>query len=401
MASKEHDSIPLNTSTSFTNASGPLILRISTNQTAAHTPPPQQTNTPADAQPSSTTPGLPPPTHPPRPFIPLISAPLSHFEHFAQAEHSQWLIDVAHDICDPAHRSGTLRRLESPSYADCTRGPSQTWAPVRPAEPLRAALYEYVCGRPLTLSQISRREGKSKSSRGGYAEAMRRGVLRRDGYQCWLSREHDDDAGRFVSSHIIPKRMGGDVSAVLLARFSRPGEALIPPTGIYDPMYGITLTRQLDCFFADYTMGLRRIDDASTQSEPSWRVFTISLERLMAGPLLQTHVHGRLITPPNLHSDTQADIPRPPPAAFRWHYLQCVLRRFATPEYIAIANIHHHEMALRMEGDSDDEDEVDSNDDLWPSAVIDYGAYEAERERGYRETTESVGRWVESIPGAV
>ncbi|KAF7977326.1 hypothetical protein HWV62_4101 [Athelia sp. TMB] len=269
MASKEHDSIPLNTSTSFTNASGPLILRISTNQTAAHTPPPQQTNTPADAQPSSTTPGLPPPTHPPRPFIPLISAPLSHFEHFAQAEHSQWLIDVAHDICDPAHRSGTLRRLESPSYAyaDCTRA-AQTWAPVRPTDPLRAALYEYVCGRPLPLSKISRREGKSKSSRGGYAdsETMRRDVLRRDGYQCWLSREHDDDAGRFVCSHIVPKRMGGPVSAVLLARFARPGEAPIPaPTGVFDPMYGITLTRQLHSFFDDYTMGLRRIDDASTQ----------------------------------------------------------------------------------------------------------------------------------------
>ena len=61
----------------------------------------------------------------------------------------------------------------------------------------------------------------------------------------------------------------------------------------------------------------------------------------------------------------------PPPGLFRWHYLQCVIRKFAHDDYKNLQNIHYHELPLRMEGDSDDEG-TDSEYE-WPSAVFDRG----------------------------
>ncbi|KAJ7936647.1 hypothetical protein B0H13DRAFT_2303706 [Mycena leptocephala] len=80
---------------------------------------------------------------------------------------------------------------------------------------------------------------------------------------------------------------------------------------------------------------------------------------------------------------------QPPPGLIRWHYLQCVLKKFGHADYKTLPNIKYSELPLRMEGDSDD-DGTDSEAE-WPSAALDRGrAVDARRERRRRTTT--IGR---------
>ena len=61
----------------------------------------------------------------------------------------------------------------------------------------------------------------------------------------------------------------------------------------------------------------------------------------------------------------------PPSGLLHWHYLQCVLKRFAHDDYKNLQNITFYELPLRMEGDSDD-DGTDSEAG-WPSMGLDLG----------------------------
>lgn len=80
--------------------------------------------------------------------------------------------------------------------------------------------------------------------------------------------------------------------------------------------------------FEDVTLNLFGAEEA-----PQW-----------ACPLL----HGAQI-------DVGAD---PPPGVFNWHYLQCVLQKFATAAFRDIDNISYYVMPFCT---SEDEDEYDSN----------------------------------------
>ena len=42
------------------------------------------------------------------PSICLLRAPLGDFVRYSRQEASKWLIDLAHDICDPADQRGSL-----------------------------------------------------------------------------------------------------------------------------------------------------------------------------------------------------------------------------------------------------------------------------------------------------
>src|SRR6266436_7776465 len=86
----------------------------------------------------------------------------------------------------------------------------------------------------------------------------------------------------------------------------------------------------------------------------------------LAYPASIPPLHGHRASPP------QPQHPRnPPPGLLRWHYLQCVVRKFAHSDYKELQNISYYELPLRMEGDSDDEG-TDSELE-WPSAALDRG----------------------------
>ncbi|KAH9979723.1 hypothetical protein BJV74DRAFT_858008 [Russula compacta] len=82
-------------------------------------------------------------------------------------------------------------------------------------------------------------------------------------------------------------------------------------------------------------------------------------------------LHEFRISPPQPQHDGN-----PPPGLFRWHYLQCVIKKFAHADYRNLQNIAYHELPFRMEGDSDlDSDGTNgaNNRHDWPSADLDRG----------------------------
>ncbi|KAF8968637.1 hypothetical protein BDZ97DRAFT_1916067 [Flammula alnicola] len=92
---------------------------------------------------------------------------------------SKWLIDIAHDICDPAFLRGSLL---------VWNGAVQQWRPAAHTDPLTASIYLYdvPVGVIVGLSKMSTRTGKSVTTATGHASTMADRVKRRDGV-CWVT----------------------------------------------------------------------------------------------------------------------------------------------------------------------------------------------------------------------
>ncbi|KAJ7210463.1 hypothetical protein GGX14DRAFT_450810 [Mycena pura] len=284
----------------------------------------------------------------------LLSGSLGDFLRYSRQEASKWLIDIAHDICDPADLRGSLLVWKESQ---------QQWCPVANTDPLTASIYRYdlPAGIIVGLSKISERVGKSVTTAKGYASTMADRVKRRDG-ECWVTGGDDP----LVNSHICPKRMGDHMGRFIFQTFTSQ-----PPASnltIYDEIFGVSLTETLDAWFGMYKMGFRFVSPNNYEChmfaiEPAHKQYTIygRFRRPSAHPA----VHGYRVTPPRLQPNT------PPPGLFRWHYLQCVLKRFAHADYKNLPNINFSMLPLRMKGDSDDEG-TDSEAE-WPSMALDLG----------------------------
>ena len=57
----------------------------------------------------------------------------------------------------------------------------------------------------------------------------------------------------------------------------------------------------------------------------------------------------------------QGDVDLPSPGVFNWHYLQCVIHQFGTPQFQGFYNIRYFEFPYRTAGNDSDEDS-DFND---------------------------------------
>ncbi|KAH9967172.1 hypothetical protein BC827DRAFT_1172030 [Russula dissimulans] len=221
-SSKTPDNAPL-------QQPGQLELRILTNSVGLYPPP----NVDSDAVAISALTTHPPPNTTSSDFIRLLSGPLNDFLLYTHRRQSNWLIDIAHDICDPAAKRGSLRIWTG-----------REWKIVARQDRLRASVYLYDVpeGVVVSLSKISAREGRSRISSGGNASTMADNVKTRDG-QCW------------VKVHLCPKRMGDDLARVVFDTFvSTPRPTTL---SIYDEIYGITLSLTLDVWFDKYELGMR------------------------------------------------------------------------------------------------------------------------------------------------
>jgi len=102
--------------------------------------------------------------------------------------------------------------------------------------------------------------------------------------------------------------------------------------------------------------------------------YRVTLHAIGQLPTSVPSLHGYRFTPPQPNHPSN-----PPPGLIRWHYVQCVIRRFAHTDYRNLQHIVYYELPVRLEGDSDSE----SNDDGqgegidgghdWPSAALDRG----------------------------
>ncbi|KAJ6544594.1 hypothetical protein DFH09DRAFT_1173006 [Mycena vulgaris] len=287
---------------------------------------------------------------------------------------SKWLIDLAHDICDPANLRGSLLVWKEPQ---------QQWRPVANTDPLTASIYRYdlPVGITVGLSKISHRARKSVSATTtGNASTMADHVKRRDG-ECWVT-AIDDPLG---NSHICPKRMGDHIGRIVFRTFTSLAPA--PNLSIYDEIFGLSLSKTLDAWFDKYQMGLRFVSPNHYECH-MFAIEPANMEYTIVGrfrrPAAYPAVHGHHAIPPRPQFNKV-----PPPGLFRWHYLQCVLKRFAHDDYKNLANINFPELPLRMEGDSDD-DGTDSEAE-WPSLGLDLGR---DVENSFEERHRAVAKWI-------
>jgi hypothetical protein len=225
-----------------------LDLCILTNCVGLYRQPPPDITSDADALSAMA-------TSPPHPTFPsgityLLSGPLDDFLRYSRQEHSRWLIDIAHDICDPAEKRGLLKVRNG-----------EMWRTVISTDPLTASAYLYDIRAVISLSKISIRTGKSKTSATGNASTMGNRVKQRDGQQCWVTRT----SYPITNSHVCPKRMGDYSLRIIYNTFvSTPPPA--PVLSIYDEVCGITLNWNLDAWFDTYDLGLRFVAPVRSSS---------------------------------------------------------------------------------------------------------------------------------------
>jgi hypothetical protein len=192
----------------------------------------------------------PPSNQPHADFIILLSGKLSDFIYFAgdgaDDEKAGWLMDIAHDICDPCFKRGHLWL-------------SGRLAPVSRTDRLVADIYEYRVISPISLTKISVRKNKSQTASVGKPQAMGDHVKERD-HRCWISRKVDP----LINSHICPKRMEDAQSKRILEVFS--GSTVTTEVSVFDPQFGIALIANLDKLFDVYNLGFRAT--AAVRSSP-------------------------------------------------------------------------------------------------------------------------------------
>ena len=188
----------------------------------------------------------PPPTTPPV-LMCLLHGLLGDFLPYIGQQQSKWLLDIAHDICDPHQKRGLL------VVWDFT---AAKWSTVHPADPLIPSMYIYKIQGDvfLSLTKISDHREKLKGNVSGSATTMANHVSQRDNDQCWVT----GYSYSTVNSHVCPKQMGDHVFHVVYSTFvSRPA----PPTlSINDDICGITLSRNIDTAFDKYELGLQLVD---------------------------------------------------------------------------------------------------------------------------------------------
>ncbi|KAF8998746.1 hypothetical protein BDZ89DRAFT_1251621 [Hymenopellis radicata] len=251
--------------------------------------------------------------------------------------------------------------------------------------PLTALRYRYdlPAGVTVGLSKISHRERKSVTDATGNGTTMAKCVKGRDG-RCWVSAAR----GPLVNGHICPKRMGDYFGGMIYHTFTSLPPA--PNFSIYHEIFGVTLSTTCDAWFDKYEMGFRFVSPNNYVSH----IFAPDLldeEYTVAGiyntPTSYPLTHGFPARPPRPNA-----IHVPPAGLFRWHYLQCVLKKFANDDYRNLPNIHFSELPLRMEGDSDD-DGTDSELE-WPSKGFDLGRDVGNSLEEREEHHLATARWV-------
>ena len=226
---------------------GELELCILANKVGLYHLPPSNISNDDQAALAMTT-NTPSPMPPPNSLIHLLSGRLGEFLLYSGQEQSQWLIDVAHDICDPDQKRGRLQVQET----------KETWRDVVPTDPLTPSLYLYNIQLAVGLTKISKRTQASITSSGGNASTMLNHVKQRDQEQCWVSRSPET----LINSHVCPKQMGDHLLHVIYRNFV---SATVPlGLSIHDEICSITLNRNLDTLFDLYQFGLRLVAPVRT-----------------------------------------------------------------------------------------------------------------------------------------
>jgi hypothetical protein len=108
-------------------------------------------------------------------------------------------------------------------------------------------------------------------------------------------------------------------------------------------------------------------------------------------------LHGRQIALAT--RDTSLDLP--PVGAFNWHYIQCVLKKFATPDYKSIKHIRYFVLPFRTrdddESDRDFDDERNIADPPYPSYHFELAQWRAFQRLEAVERNHAIEEWKSGV----
>lgn len=262
-----------------------------------------------------------------RKLLGLLEGSVHEAEHYARQEGAGWLADMARGICCPQGEGGFLWVHEHSS---------DEWRRVRINEPLndKSYLYQPPPRMRVGLQTMYQRTVTASSHVHGGPESLVRSLEARDGC-CWITRA----LSPLDASRILPKNMSLAGQQRVLDEFSLRIDALAAPlTSLEDIRLTFFLTHALEHYFERFWLGFRRTSTGAYEchSFVDGTGYALkacgNLDEFPFGtsPL----VHGIPVAPPNPQED---DLP--PAALFRWHYLQCVIKKFGHDDYLGVPNI--------------------------------------------------------------
>jgi len=213
--------------------------------------------------------------------------------------------------------------------------------------------------------------------------------------------------GSNIATHLIPKRMGEDGARDAVARFCGDQAAL----GIhkFDPRIGIFLYMPLDKLVDDYELGFYYV------TEDIYALHNFAPNLVDCSFIGATAEPGSVLAiaddkMPRLHlytvnlslHDPDPTVSLPPKGIFDFHYLQCVLTVFATPQYKNLPNVKFFSHPFKTMWDDDsDEEFVDDGvkEPPCPSWRFDRFLAEQGRRQMMLERNEEVRRWTGGVEG--
>jgi hypothetical protein len=111
-------------------------------------------------------------------------------------------------------------------------------------------------------------------------------------------------------------------------------------------------------------------------------------------------IHGHQIT----LTSHDPSMPLPPVGVFNWHYVQCVLTKFSTPDYRQFNNIFLFSLPFRTrdnidddESDRDFDDERNIANPPYPSYLIELSQARARQRLEEEELRRTISTWSSSV----
>ncbi|KAH9176534.1 hypothetical protein EDB89DRAFT_74370 [Lactarius sanguifluus] len=270
-----------------------------------------------------------------------------------------WIIRIAHLLCDPL-RNGhvyTHPRGTPDLWWDINRDSS--WTEVSHGGLLYPGIYEFepTLPHPITLSKICLRQNRSVTTEGSGPQSspttFRQHLNERDGDMCAVT----GDLLSLRASHLIPKCLGTEGAKDIVNRFVGAAEVMgiHPRIHKYHASIGILLYIGLDSLVDAFQAGFYH--DTNN---------TYTLHNFCNVPMASVHGTSSATGDSLLHGYSATlqvhagEHHLPPPGVFNWHYLQCVIKKFGTPEYMTVSDIRFFIHPFRTASDTS---ESESGDD--------------------------------------
>ncbi|EJD35941.1 hypothetical protein AURDEDRAFT_130367 [Auricularia subglabra TFB-10046 SS5] len=245
-------------------------------------------------------------------WLVLLHGSVLDLEFYAGSEQSGWLIDIAHDICDPLQRHGVL----------CFHAVDNL-VPVQRTSRLVAGTYVYQAAVTTTLTMVDTLPVTGRDWSEPPPRICQR-VMARDG-RCWIS----GVVRGLCASDIISKHIGGALESVVTKEFCESR------ANAFNSKFMLRYDHY--DMFKKYLLGLHRSPNA--QSPDAYIVHGFDAAHVQA------------------HWKVGGHCENPPPGLFRWHYLQCVIKRFGHRDYTEFPDTQLPESEIvTYYGEEDDAD---------------------------------------------